>query len=330
MISGRHYLVTGAAGFIGSHLSEALIGRGNAVTGIDNFDPFYARDVKERNLSGLLRQPEFRFVEGDVARDPLPLEGIEAVIHLAAKPGVRPSLEDPAAYMEANVTATARLIDTARRAGITRIVFGSSSSVYGNSTPAPFAEDKPAVEPISPYAASKRAGELLAHAFGHLYPLKIINLRFFTVYGPRQRPDLAIHKFTDLIARGRPIRMHGDGSSERDYTYITDCLDGILSALAWTANAAPGTVETVNLGGGERVRLDRLIALIAETLGQDARIERHPDQPGDVRLTDADLAHAGRVLGFKPRVGIEEGIRKFVDWYEEVHGRQSRASSRAG
>ena len=326
----HHYLVTGAAGFIGSHLSEALIQRGNAVTGVDNFDAFYAREVKERNLSGLRKLADFRFVEADVARDPMPLDGIEAVIHLAAKPGVRPSLEDPGAYMEANVTATARLIDAARRVGITRIVFGSSSSVYGNATPAPFAEDQPAISPISPYAASKRAGELLVHAFGHLYPLKIINLRFFTVYGPRQRPDLAIHRFTDLIARGQPVRMHGDGSSERDYTYITDCLNGILAALEWTAKAAPGTVETVNLGGGERVRLDRLITLIATTLGREARIERHPDQPGDVRLTDADLAHAGRVLGFKPRVGIEEGIRKFVDWYEEVHGRQSRTSGRAG
>ncbi|HEV8380593.1 MAG TPA: NAD-dependent epimerase/dehydratase family protein [Gemmatimonadales bacterium] len=326
----HHYLVTGAAGFIGSHLCETLIGRGHEVTGVDNFDPFYARDVKERNLAGLLRLPAFQFVEADVARDAVPLGGVEAVIHLAAKPGVRPSLEDPGSYMEANVTATARLLDAARRVGLSRIVFGSSSSVYGNATPAPFAEAEPAVFPISPYAASKRAGELLAHAFAHLYPLKIICLRFFTVYGPRQRPDLAIHKFTDLIARGRPVRMHGDGSSERDYTYITDCLDGILAALEWTATAAPGTVETVNLGGGERVRLDRLIALIAKTLGQDAHIERHPDQPGDVRLTDADLAHAGRVLGFKPGVGIEEGIRKFVAWYEEVHGRQSRASGRAG
>jgi UDP-glucuronate 4-epimerase len=326
----HHYLVTGAAGFIGSHLCEALLARRHEVTGIDNFDPFYARAVKERNLEGLRRQPGFRFVEADVARDPLPLDGIEAIIHLAAKPGVRPSLEDPGAYMEANVTATARLIDAARRVGLNRIVFGSSSSVYGNATPAPFAEDQPAASPISPYAASKRAGELLAYAFAHLYPLKIICLRFFTVYGPRQRPDLAIHKFTDLIARGRPVRMHGDGSSERDYTYITDCLDGVLAALEWTAAAAPGTVETVNLGGGERVRLDRLIALIGNAMGQEPQIERHPDQPGDVRLTDADLVHAGRVLGFKPRVGIEEGIRKFVAWYEEVHGRQSRASGRAG
>jgi UDP-glucuronate 4-epimerase len=323
-------LVTGAAGFIGSHVSEALIGRGHEVTGVDNFDPFYAREVKERNLSGLRHAAGFRFIEADVARDPMPLDGVEAVIHLAAKPGVRPSLEDPGAYMEANVTATARLIDAARRVGITRIVFGSSSSVYGNATPAPFAEDTPAVSPISPYAASKRAGELVAHAFAHLYPLKIMCLRFFTVYGPRQRPDLAIHKFTDLIARGRPVRMHGDGSSERDYTYITDALDGIVAGLEWTASAAAGTVETANLGGGARVRLDRLIALIAAALGQEARIERHPDQPGDVRLTDADLIHARAVLGFRPRVGIEEGIRKFVDWYQEVHGRQSRASRRAG
>lgn len=323
-------LVTGAAGFIGSHASEALVARGHEVMGVDNFDPFYARDVKERNLSSLRKLEGFRFVEADVARDPLPLDDVEAVVHLAAKPGVRPSIEDPAAYMEANVTATARLFDAARRVGIARIVFGSSSSVYGNATPAPFAEDKPAVSPISPYAASKRAGELLAHAFAHLYPLKILCLRFFTVYGPRQRPDLAIHKFTDLMARGRPVRMHGDGSSERDYTYITDALDGTLAGLEWTASAAPGTVETVNLGGGARVRLDRLIALIADALGQEARIESHPDQPGDVRLTDADLIHARGVLGFRPRVGIEEGIRKFVDWYEEVHGRQSRASRRAG
>jgi UDP-glucuronate 4-epimerase len=317
------YLVTGVAGFIGSHLSEALIARGHEVTGVDNFDGFYARSVKERNLAGLHKLRGFRFIEADVARDPMPVEGAEAVIHLAAKPGVRPSLEDPGAYMEANVTATARLLDAARRAGVMRVVFGSSSSVYGNATPAPFAESQPAVSPISPYAATKRAGELVAHAFAHLYPMRIICLRFFTVYGPRQRPDLAIHKFTDLIATGRPLRMHGDGSSERDYTYITDALEGILSGLEWTGRAAPGTMDVVNIGGGARVRLDRLIALIAAALGREAKIERHPDQPGDVRLTDADLAHAGQVIGFRPRVGIEEGIRNFVRWYEEIHGRQS-------
>ncbi len=305
-------------------MCEALVARGHAVVGVDNFDGFYARAVKERNLELLRANRAFRFLEANVARDPLPLEGVGAILHLAAKPGVRPSLEDPGAYCEANVTATARVFDAAHRAGIARVVFGSSSSVYGNTTEAPFAEGAPALEPISPYAATKRAGELLAAAFAHLYPLRIICLRFFTVYGPRQRPDLAIHRFTDLIARGQPVRMHGDGSSERDYTYISDCVEGVLAALARTAgDMTAGSVEMLNIGGGERVRLDRLIALIARTLGREARIERHPDQPGDVRLTDADLHRAERALGYRPRVGIEEGIKNFVRWYEEIHGRQS-------
>ncbi|HXF96807.1 MAG TPA: NAD-dependent epimerase/dehydratase family protein [Gemmatimonadales bacterium] len=320
--SREHALVTGAAGFIGSHTCEALLARGYAVTGLDNFDPFYARAVKERNLAGLRGMPGFDFVEADLVRDPVPLDGVSVVVHLAAKAGVRPSLENPVAYMEANVTATARLLEAARRAGVSRIVFGSSSSVYGDTTPTPFCETHPATEPISPYAASKRAGELLAYTFAHLYGLRVLCLRFFTVYGPRQRPDLAIHRFTDLVARGRPVPMHGDGSSERDYTYITDALAGILAAVEWTAQQPPGRVDIVNIGGGGRVRLDRLVALIAAALGRPARIERLPDQPGDVRLTDASLEHARRVLGYRPRVAIEEGIRHFVRWYEETHGRQ--------
>jgi len=328
-------LVTGAAGFIGSHVCEALVARGDQVVGLDNFDPFYPRPHKERNLEGLRGHAGFRFVEADVARDPLPLEGVTLVLHLAAKPGVRPSLEDPAAYSEANVTGTVRVFEAARRAGVQRVVFGSSSSVYGDSTPAPFAEDAPAVWPISPYAASKRAGELMARAFAHLYGMRIACLRFFTVYGPRQRPDLAIRRFTDLIARGWAVRMHGDGSSERDYTYITDCVDGVLSAVEWTARPRPGggggtggvggagVAEPINIGGGARVRLDRLIELIGLALGREVRIERHPDQPGDVHLTAADLHRAERELGYRPKVGIEEGIRLFVRWYEEVHGRQS-------
>ncbi len=320
----QRVLVTGAAGFIGSHVCEALVARDYEVVGVDNFDPFYARAVKERNLAGLRQEARFRLLEADVARAVPPLEGVEAVLHLAAKPGVRPSLEDPAGYQDANVTGTARVLDAARRAGVRRVVFGSSSSVYGDTTPAPFAEDAPAVSPISPYAASKRAGELVARAFAHLYGTRIICLRFFTVYGPRQRPDLAIHRFTDRIARGLPVQMHGDGSSERDYTYITDVLDGVLAALAWTARSdRDGVCEVVNIGGGERVRLDRLIALIGRTLGRTPQIERAPDQPGDVRLTDADLRRAGRELGFRPRVRIEDGIRQFVRWYEEIHGRQS-------
>lgn len=319
-----HVLVTGAAGFIGSHVCEALVARGDEVTGVDNFDPFYPRAVKERNLRALGDSPRFRFVEADVVRDPLPLEGVGAVLHLAAKPGVRPSLEDPAAYTEVNVTGTARVLDAARRVGVRRVVFGSSSSVYGDATPAPFGEDAPAVAPISPYAASKRAAELVAHAFAHLYGMRIACLRYFTVYGPCQRPDLAIHRFTDLIARGLAVRMHGDGSSERDYTYISDAVAGTVSALAWTARPGPaGVCETFNIGGGARVRLDRLIRLIGEALGREPRAERHPDQPGDVRLTAADLRRSERELGYRPRVGIEEGIRQFVRWYEATHGRQS-------
>jgi len=316
-------LVTGAAGFIGSHLCEALVAQGHEVVGVDNFDPLYDPAVKEANLAGLRGQLRFRLERLDIVADDLPLAGAAAVIHLAAKPGVRPSLEDPAAYMQANVAGTARVFDAARRAGVRRIVFGSSSSVYGETTPAPFAEGAPAVEPISPYAASKRAGELLAFTFAHLYGVRIACLRFFTVYGPRQRPDLAIHRFTARIARGLPIQMHGDGSSERDYTYIKDAVDGTLSALAWADAAAAGTCETFNIGGGSRVRLDQLVRLIGKTLRRTPIIERCPDQPGDVPLTAADLSRSAAVLGFRPTVGIDEGIPLFVRWYEATYGRQS-------
>ncbi len=319
-------LVTGAAGFIGSHLCEALLAAGHQVAGVDNFDPFYPRAVKERNLSALRGHAGFSFSEGDVERDPLPLDGVEAIIHLAAKPGVQPSLDNPVSYMETNVSATTRLLDLARRGGITRVVFGSSSSVYGESTPAPFAEDAVADQPISPYAASKRAGELVSRAFTHLYGTRIACLRFFTVYGPRQRPDLAIHRFTARIVADQSIQMRGDGSSERDYTYVSDVVDGIQAALEWTSRAGSGKIEpwrVFNLGGGGRVRLDRLIALIGAAAGRTPVIERGPDQPGDVSLTAADLRRSERELGYRPKVGIEEGLRRFVAWYREVHGRES-------
>jgi len=318
--------VTGAAGFIGSHVCEALLAAGHQVVGMDNFDAFYPRAVKERNLSGLRGRAGFLFAEGDVERDPLPLDGVETILHLAAKPGVVPSLENPVAYMDTNVTATARLLDQARREGIGRCVLASSSSVYGESTPAPFAEDAVADHPISPYAASKRSGELVSRVFTHLYGTRIANLRFFTVYGPRQRPDLAVYRFTDQILSGRPIRMRGDGSSERDYTYVSDVVDGVLAALEWTGRAGNGGTEpwrVFNLGGGGQVRLDRLIALIGAATGADPVIERVPDQPGDVPVTAADLRRSERELGYRPKVGIEEGIRRFVAWYREVHGRES-------
>jgi UDP-glucuronate 4-epimerase len=227
--------------------------------------------------------------------------------------------------MDANVTGTARLLDHARRDGITRFVFGSSSSVYGESTPAPFAEDAVADGPISPYAASKRSGELVSRVFTHLYGTRIACLRFFTVYGPRQRPDLAVHRFTARIMSGQPIMMRGDGSSARDYTYVSDIVDGIIAALEWTADGGRGggPWRVFNLGGGERVRLDRLIALIGAAAGRDPVIQRGADQPGDVPLTAADLSRSERELGYRPKVGIEDGIRRFVAWYREVHGLKS-------
>jgi len=334
-------LVTGAAGFIGSHLCEALVERGDEVIGLDNFDPFYARAVKEQNLEGLRRAPGFRFVETDLVRRALPLDDVAVVVHLAARPGVRPSLEDPAAYMDLNVTGTARVLEATRRAGVRRVVLASSSSVYGATTPAPFAETAAAVTPISPYAASKRAAELVAYTFAQLYALRIACLRFFTVYGPRQRPDLAVHTFTDRIARGLPVRQHGDGSSEREFTYISDAVRGTVAAVDWTATergragegggeggggggrAPAGLLEYFNIGGGERVRLDRLLTLIGGTLGRKPVVEQVADQPGDVPATAADLSRAARELGYRPSVTIEHGIREFVRWYEATHGRQS-------
>ncbi|HXY68528.1 MAG TPA: NAD-dependent epimerase/dehydratase family protein [Gemmatimonadales bacterium] len=316
-------VVTGAAGFIGSHVAERLAARGDEVVGLDNFDPFYPRAIKEANLAGLARSPRFRLVEGDVRDAALAcrlLDGDTAVVHLAARAGVRPSLEDPAGYASVNIEGTAVLLEAARRAGTRRFVFGSSSSVYGDTAPVPFAEDWPALLPVSPYAATKRAGEMLCATFAQLYGLRIMALRFFTVYGPRQRPDLAIHKFTRLIAEGRAVPFYGDGSSERDYTYIDDIVGGVTAAVGWTAAGGPG-VEIVNLGESRTTTLSALVALIARAVGREARLERLPEQPGDVRRTCADVRKAARLLGYRPATTVEDGIPRFVRWFEEVHGR---------
>jgi UDP-glucuronate 4-epimerase len=316
-------LVTGAAGFIGSHVAERLVARGDDVVGLDNFDPFYPRETKEANLAGLRRAPGFRLVEGDI-RDRDLVAGLltsdMAIIHLAARAGVRPSLEDPALYASVNIEGTAVLLEAARRAGLRRFVFGSSSSVYGDTAPVPFSEDWPALLPVSPYAATKRAGELLCTTFTQLYRQRAIALRFFTVYGPRQRPDLAIHKFTRLIREGSPIPFYGDGSSERDYTYIDDIVGGVTAALDWTAAPEPG-LEIVNLGESRTTSLRALVDLIARTVGREARLDRQPAQPGDVVRTCADVRKAGRLLGYRPGITVEEGIPRFVRWFEGYHGR---------
>jgi nucleoside-diphosphate-sugar epimerase len=317
-------LVTGAAGFIGSHVVDRLLARGDDVIGVDNFDPFYDRAIKERNLAGATGRQRFRFLELDVADAaalrPL-LTADTVVVHLAARAGVRPSLQEPAAYVRANVTATQGVLDAARAAGASRLVFGSSSSVYGEDSGPPFVETAPAMHPISPYAATKRAAELLIESQAPHCGFRAAALRFFTVYGPRQRPDLAIYSFTRRLLAGEPIPMFGDGTEARDYTYIDDIVAGVVAAIDWTREAPIG-VELFNLGGNEAVTLTRMIDTIAAAVGVTPAIIRAPRQAGDVRVTAADLRKAGRVLGYRPAVAFPEGIRRFVDWYRETHARQ--------
>lgn len=317
-------LLTGAAGFIGSHLAEGLLARGDTVIGVDNFDPFYARAVKERNLERARSFPEFGFHDVNIldAAALAPLCTPETVVvHLAAKAGVRPSLQDPAGYVRVNVVGTQSVLDAMRAAGVRRLVFGSSSSVYGDDTEPPFREDAPAAQPISPYAATKRAGELILQAHAPHVGLRAAALRFFTVYGPRQRPDLAIHSFTRRLSAGEPITMFGDGGEARDYTYIDDIVAGVISALDWTASA-PAGMEIFNLGGNEAVPLARMISTIAGELGVTPTIERGQRQPGDVRHTSADLAKSARVLGYRPATSFPDGVRRFVAWFRETHARQ--------
>jgi len=315
-------LVTGAAGFIGSHLVQALVDQGDDVVGIDNFDPFYPREMKERNLAEV-GQGRFDFHELDLLDVPrlrslLTPETI--IVHLAAKAGVRPSLADPVGYAQVNVTGTAAVAEAARQAGVSRLVFGSSSSVYGDSTPVPFREDAVAVVPVSPYAATKRAGELLLEAIAPIYRLRVVSLRFFTVYGPRQRPDLAIHAFTRKMVEGRPLTIFGDGTQARDYTYSDDIIAGVLSAIEWSATA-PFKVETFNLGGSRPIPTEAMVTEIAQALGVRPKIEWAPMQPGDVQRTAADITKAQAVLGYQPQTSFPEGVRRFVHWFREAYVR---------
>jgi len=316
-------LVTGAAGFIGSHLVEALVRRGDEVVGIDNFDPFYARGMKERNLREMGRLPGFHFHEQDM----LDVEAVQALLtpdtviaHLAARAGVRPSIADPVGYAQANVTGTAAVLEAARGAGVSRIAFGSSSSIYGDSTPAPFREDAAAVEPVSPYAATKRAAELLIRAVAPIYGFRCAALRFFTVYGPRQRPDLAIHAFARRMVEGEPITLFGDGTQARDYTYCDDIVAGVAAAIDWTATAPLG-LEPFNLGGNRSVPTGAMVAELAQALGIEPKLQWGPMQPGDVQRTAADLTRSGAALGYAPVTPFPEGIRRFVAWFREAYGR---------
>ncbi|MEM9292049.1 MAG: NAD-dependent epimerase/dehydratase family protein [Acidobacteriota bacterium] len=314
-----HILVTGGAGFIGSHLSRRLLGRGDRVTVLDNFNDFYDPARKRANIAAFLPLEAYRLVEGDIRDGALvdqlfAAETFDAVVHLAARAGVRPSLEEPVLYEDVNCIGTLQLLEAARRHGPEVFVFGSSSSVYGINEKVPFAEEDDISQPISPYATTKRSGELICYNYHHLYGLKISCLRFFTVYGPAQRPEMAIHKFTHRLAQGLTVPLFGDGSTRRDYTYIDDIIDGVVAAL----DTAPG-FEIFNLGGAETTALKDLVTWIAGELAVEAGIEYLPPQPGDVPITYADVSKAHRLLGYSPKVPIREGLRRFVSWYKAEH-----------
>lgn len=308
-------LVTGAAGFIGSHLCERLVQSGRFVVGLDNFCDFYEPSLKRRNILDLMRSDRFSLVEADI-RDAGRVEEVIAqhrpsvVVHIAAMAGVRPSIQSPALYAAVNVSGTVNLLQSASRHGVERFVFASSSSVYGNNPKVPFSEDDPVDHPISPYAATKRGGELLCYTFAHLYSMRVICLRFFTVFGPRQRPDLAIAKFMRLMARGEEIPLFGDGSTSRDYTYIDDIVSGVMASLEVNER-----YRIYNLGGQRPVTLHYLISTIERVTGLSPRVRLLPPQPGDVERTYADVTRAQRELGYQPRVDLEEGIARQWEWF---------------
>jgi UDP-glucuronate 4-epimerase len=316
--TGERVLLTGGAGFIGSHLLDRLLAQGHTVCVVDNFDPFYSPSEKYQNLAAARAHSGFSLIEADCAElqkieNALGNREFDVVVHLAAKAGVRPSIEDPIGYAHANLVGTQAMLELARRRGIKRFVFGSSSSVYGNNPRVPFTEDEAVDHPISPYAATKRAGELMCATYNHLFGTSILALRFFTVYGPRQRPDLAIRKFGTLMLRGETIPMFGDGSTERDYTWIEDILQGVVAAIEWT-RANDSQFEIVNLGESRTTTLARLIELLSSALAIEARIEPRPMQPGDVQRTYADISKARRLLGYDPTTPVEIGIPRFIEW----------------
>ena len=308
-------LVTGGAGFIGSHVCERLLNEGHEVVCVDDLNDFYSHSIKKSNLS-LLEGKKFKFIKADI-RDSEKTEeafdDIDSIIHLAARAGVQPSIKQPLLYEEVNVRGTLNLLELCRKRGVDHFVFGSSSSVYGINSKIPFKEDDRIDTPISPYAATKISGESLCHVYSHLYGLNTSCLRFFTVYGPRGRPDMAVYKFTKAIDEGKPIQLYGDGTSKRDYTYVSDIVDGVISA--WKKKFRH---DVFNLGNSNTVELNYLISLIEATLGKKAKVKHLSEQAGDVPITYADLTKSKKLLGYKHKVRIEEGIKKFVEWYKLV------------
>jgi UDP-glucuronate 4-epimerase len=313
-----NFLVTGGAGFIGSHVCERLLNSGHSVWAFDDLNAFYDPQIKRRNLRDIqaLAKP-FELVPGDLT-DRAALDELfssvkfDQVIHLAARAGVRPSLAEPALYQRVNVEGTVNILEAARLTGVKKITIASSSSVYGVNSKVPFAESDPIFAAISPYAASKLACEALGHVYHHVYGMDIAMLRFFTVYGPRQRPDLAIHKFARLISAGKPIPVFGDGSTARDYTYVTDTVDGVIACTQKELG-----FEIFNLGESQTVTLSYLIELIEKELGKKAIIDRQPSQPGDVPITFADVSKARAQLGYHPHIKIEQGIKMFIEWFRQ-------------
>ncbi len=306
-------LITGAAGFIGSHLCERLLDDGRQVVGVDNFDDFYDPQIKRRNIANCLKNKNFQLVEADI-RDRSAIsdavgDGVDIIVHLAARAGVRPSIAQPLLYADVNVNGTTALLEAAKKQRIGKFIFASSSSVYGNNEKVPFSEDDNVDFPISPYAATKKACELICHTYHHLYGISITCLRFFTVYGPRQRPDLAIHKFARLIEQGKPIPVYGDGTMSRDFTYIDDIIDGTVAAMEKCAG-----FNIYNLGESRPITVNDLVAEIEKALGKKAIKEHVPPQPGDVKRTYADVTKAVSELGYNPKTKIEDGLAKFVTW----------------
>ncbi len=323
--SNMNILITGAAGFIGSHASERLLSKGHSVVGIDDFDPFYPKHFKLHNLDAIGKSAHFSFFEGSILDGPFlntifKSHRIDAVIHLAAKAGVRPSIEHIGDYYETNITGTVTLLESMRANDVSKMLFASSSSVYGNNPKVPFSESDNVDHPISPYASTKKSGELLCHVYCHLYGFHINCLRFFTVFGPRQRPDLAIHKFTRLIEQNKPIPFFGDGSTARDYTYVDDIVNGIECAL----NHLDG-YNVYNLGESRLVNLKEMLQAIEDSLGKKAVLDIRPMQPGDVQLTYADISKAKAEIGYNPKFDFVAGIRNFVSWYQENKNKLYRA-----